>query len=77
VISKQELLDRVWSDVTVQEASIRVHVSAIRKALGDDRFGNRYIATIKGRGYSFVGTVVPLVGSAESSNRRRHEEAGS
>jgi two-component SAPR family response regulator len=40
VIAKQELLDRVWSDVTVEEGSIRVHVFAIRKALGDGQFGN-------------------------------------
>src|SRR6266446_10884320 len=68
VIAKQELMDRVWSDVTVEEGTIRVHVAAIRKALGDGQFGNRYIANIKGRGYSFVGTVVPLAGSAESGN---------
>ena len=60
VIPKQELMDRVWSDVTVEEGSLRVHVAAIRKALGDGQFGNRYIANIKGRGYSFVGTVVRL-----------------
>jgi DNA-binding winged helix-turn-helix (wHTH) protein len=77
LIAKQELLDRVWSDVTVEEGSIRVHVFAIRKALGDGQFGNRYIANIRGRGYSFVGTVVPLVGSAESRNRHRQEVAGS
>jgi DNA-binding winged helix-turn-helix (wHTH) protein len=77
VIAKQELLDRVWSDVTVEEGSIRVHVFAIRKALGDGQFGNRYIANIKGRGYSFVGIVVPLAGSAESRSRRRYEGAGS
>ena len=77
VIAKQELLDRVWSDVIVEEGSIRVHVFAIRKALGDGQFGNRYIANIKGRGYAFVGTIVPLAGSAESRNRRRHEVAGS
>jgi predicted ATPase/DNA-binding winged helix-turn-helix (wHTH) protein len=68
VIAKQELMDRVWSDVTVEEGSLRVHVAAIRKALGDGQFGNRYIANIKGRGYSFVGTVFPLVGSTESSS---------
>jgi DNA-binding winged helix-turn-helix (wHTH) protein len=73
VIAKQELMDHVWSDVTVEEGSIRVHVFAIRKALGDGQFGNRYIANIRGRGYSFVGTVVPLAGNAESRNRRRHE----
>src|ERR1700744_1168896 len=58
VIAKQEIIDHVWSDVTVEEGSLRVHVAAIRKALGDGQFGNRYIANIKGRGYSFVGAVV-------------------
>ena len=67
VIAKQQLIDRVWSDVTVEEGSLRVHVAAIRKVLGDGQFGNRYIANIKGRGYSFVGTVVPL---AVSTKRR-------
>jgi DNA-binding winged helix-turn-helix (wHTH) protein len=74
VIAKQELMDHVWSDVTVEEGSLRVHVAAIRKALGDGQFGNRYIANIKGRGYSFVGTVVLLAGSTENrSDRSRHQ----
>jgi DNA-binding winged helix-turn-helix (wHTH) protein len=60
VIAKQELMDHVWSDVTVEEGSLRVHVAAIRKALGDGQSGNRYIANIKGRGYSFVSPVVQL-----------------
>src|SRR3982075_2124567 len=68
VIAKQGLIDHVWSDVTVEEGSLRVHVAAIRKALGDGQFGNRYIANIKGRGYSFVGTVVPLAGGTENRN---------
>jgi len=60
VIAKKELIDHVWPDVTVEEGSLRVHVAAIRKALRDGQFGNRYLANIKGRGYSFVGTIVPL-----------------
>ena len=68
VIAKQELIDHVWPDVTVEEGSLRVHVAAIRKALGDGQLGNRYIANIKGRGYSFVGTVVPRDGGTESRN---------
>src|SRR4051794_18914928 len=69
VIAKQELMDHVWSNVTVEEGSLRVHVAAIRKALGDGQFGNRYIANIKGRGYSFVGTVVRLEdGKGSGSN---------
>src|SRR5712675_1792407 len=70
VITKQELIDHVWSDVTVEEGSLRVHVAAIRKALGDGQFGNRYIANIKGRGYSFVGSVVSLSGGTESRNAK-------
>jgi predicted ATPase len=74
VIAKQELIDHVWPDVTVEEGSLRVHVAAIRKALGDGQFGNRYITNIKGRGYSFVGTVVPLADGTESSSARfRHQ----
>jgi DNA-binding winged helix-turn-helix (wHTH) protein len=68
VIAKQELMDHVWSDVTVEEGSLRVHVAAIRKALGDGQLGNRYIANIKGQGYAFVGTVVPLAGNMESGD---------
>jgi predicted ATPase/DNA-binding winged helix-turn-helix (wHTH) protein len=74
VIAKQELIDHVWSDVTVEEGSLRVHVAAIRKALGDGQFGNRYIANIKGRGYSFVGTVVPLIGNTESRNDKFRDQ---
>jgi predicted ATPase/DNA-binding winged helix-turn-helix (wHTH) protein len=70
VIAKQELIGHIWSDVTVEEGSLRVHVAAIRKALADGQFGNRYIANIKGRGYSFVGTVVPLAGGTESRNAK-------
>jgi DNA-binding winged helix-turn-helix (wHTH) protein len=68
VIAKQELMDHIWSDVTVEERSLRVHVAAIRKALSDGQFGNRYIANIKGRGYSFVGLVVRLKDGADSGS---------
>jgi len=62
---KEELIDHVWSDVTVEEGSLRVHVAAIRKALEDGQFGNRYIASVKGRGYSFIESVVRLEDSTE------------
>ncbi len=74
VIAKQELIDHVWPDVTVEEGSIRVHVAAIRKALGDGQFGNRYIANIKGRGYSFVGNVVSRAGGMESGNAKFRQQ---
>src|SRR4051812_20608196 len=70
VIAKQELMDQVWAGVIVEEGSLRVHVAAIRKALGDGKSGNRYIVNIKGRGYSFVGIVVPFTRNTESRNDR-------
>jgi DNA-binding winged helix-turn-helix (wHTH) protein len=60
VVTKKELIDRVWPDVFVEEGVLRVHVASIRKVLGDGQFGNRYIANIYGRGYSFVSVVVRL-----------------
>jgi PAS domain S-box-containing protein len=65
VISKKELIDHVWPGITVDEGSLRVHVAAIRKALRDGQFGNRYIANVRGRGYSFVGAVVRLDNDVE------------
>jgi len=42
VIPKKELIDHVWPGITVEEVSLRVHIAAIRKALCDGQFGNRY-----------------------------------
>ena len=62
VISKSDLLAWVWPDVTVEEGSLRFHIASLRKALGDGQDGARYIATVAGRGYSFVAPV-SLTGS--------------
>src|SRR5260370_6835029 len=47
VIAKQELIDHVWSDVTVEEGSLPVHVAAFRKALGSGTFSNRKLANLQ------------------------------
>src|SRR5580704_12492742 len=57
VVTQKELIARVWPDVTVGEANLRVHIASLRKALGDGREGARYIVTVPGRGYSFVAPV--------------------
>ncbi len=60
VVGKAELIARAWPDVTVEEGSLRVHLSALRKALGDGQFGDKYIANIQGHGYSFIAPVARL-----------------
>jgi predicted ATPase/DNA-binding winged helix-turn-helix (wHTH) protein len=57
VIANDELMAQVWPNVHVDEGSLRVHVAALRKALGDGLGGNHYIANAPGRGYSFVAPV--------------------
>ena len=57
VVTKADLIAKAWPDVTVEEGSLRVHVSALRKALGDGQFGNNYIANVRGLGYSFIAPV--------------------
>jgi len=54
VVTKDELLKRVWPDTFVEEANLSVNVSALRKALGADGAGRPYIETLSRRGYRFA-----------------------
>jgi len=57
VVSKKELIARVWPDLVVDEGSLRFHISALRKALGEGRSGGRYVTNVSGRGYCFVAPI--------------------
>jgi predicted ATPase/DNA-binding winged helix-turn-helix (wHTH) protein len=52
--SREELVERVWPRTVVEDTSLRVHMSALRRLLGDGVEGTRYIANVPGRGYAFV-----------------------
>ena len=57
LVSKQELMARVWPNIFVEPANLTVHMSALRRALRDGQNGHRFIINIPGRGYCFVGSV--------------------
>jgi predicted ATPase/DNA-binding winged helix-turn-helix (wHTH) protein len=57
LVSKGELMARVWPDTFVDEAALRVHISALRRALGDGQAGRRFLANVPGRGYQLVAPV--------------------
>ena len=57
LVSKQELMARVWPNLFVEPANLTVHVSALRRTLRDGHNGNRFIINIPGRGYWFVASV--------------------
>jgi len=79
MISKEQLIACTWPDTVVDDGALRVHVAALRNALGDGRAGRRYVANNPGRGYAFVAPVMrehphsataPPNSAAESNNPR-------
>src|SRR5258706_6988655 len=57
VVGKEELIARAWPQTFVEEANLKIQVSALRRALGDGQGGHRYVVTVTGRGYNFVAPV--------------------
>ena len=68
IVSKKNLMSRVWPDVIVEEGSLRFHMNGLRKALGDGRGDARYITTLPGRGYCFVAPVSRSDGPRNSAS---------
>jgi TolB-like protein/DNA-binding winged helix-turn-helix (wHTH) protein/Tfp pilus assembly protein PilF len=62
VLDKEELLSAIWPGTAVEEANLTQNVFTLRKALGDTAKDGRFIATIPGRGYSFIATVTDRPG---------------
>ena len=54
VVAKEELLAELWPDTMVEEANLAQNICVLRKILDDNPHRPRYIATIPGRGYSFI-----------------------
>ena len=54
VVTKDELMERVWAGVVVEENNLQVHISALRKALEGDGNGESWIVTVPGRGYRLL-----------------------
>jgi DNA-binding winged helix-turn-helix (wHTH) protein len=57
LVTRQELMARVWPNLFVDPATLTVHISALRRALRDGRDGRRFIINIPGRGYCFVAPI--------------------
>jgi predicted ATPase/DNA-binding winged helix-turn-helix (wHTH) protein len=74
VVSKRELMGRVWPKFAVDEGSLRFHIASLRRVLGDGQAGVRYVANVAGRGYCFVAPISrsaakPLLAESFAANR--------
>src|ERR1051326_3982683 len=73
LVEKDELLKEVWPDTFVEEANLSQNIFTLRRALGDDRTGPKYIETVAKRGYRFLAVVrtVSQVVGVESTHGTR------
>src|SRR5882672_4890363 len=71
LVTKDELLSRVWPGIVVAEENLKVQISALRKALGEDR---DFIRTEFGRGYRFTAAVRSTIAwnACQRTQRRGH-----
>jgi len=65
VVTKDEIIEKVWDARIVSDAAISTVIKTTRKVLGDDGVTQQYIRTIRGRGVRFVGTVVTLASARD------------
>ncbi len=62
LLTKEHLMQAVWPDAIVEESNLAYHVFAIRKALGENGDGERYIETVPKQGYRFIAPVTRIGG---------------
>jgi TolB-like protein/Flp pilus assembly protein TadD len=68
LVTKQELLDTVWPETSVEENNLNHNISMLRKALGEQATGQHYIETVPRLGYRFVAAVEGI--DAQAADRR-------
>lgn len=76
IVSHRELMSHAWRGIIVSPGNLRVHISTLRKALGDGENGARYIENVTGQGYCFVAPVIretPIPSSVTSPQFPRAE----
>src|SRR5262245_32382176 len=67
LITKDEIMRLLWSDVAVTDNALTQVVSDLRQALGDDPMSPRYIQTVPRRGYRFIATVETISQGSQSA----------
>jgi DNA-binding winged helix-turn-helix (wHTH) protein len=60
VLEKNDLLNRIWPETFVEEINLNVHISNLRKALGESAAHHQYIKTIPKKGYCFTAQIAEI-----------------
>jgi len=75
VLTKEQLMTRVWPDSFVEEANLSHNIYKLREALGDGQDGAKYIETVPRRGYRFVAKVTEVHGEGTELLVEEHSRA--
>jgi class 3 adenylate cyclase/predicted ATPase len=86
LVSKDELLEAAWPGRAVEESNLPVQIAALRRVLGEAPGGDRWIETMPGRGYRFIGPVLtepeiavvslrPQIAAAQNPAPTLHDDA--
>ena len=68
LLTKEELMQKMWPDTYVEEANLTINISAVRKALGDTSGEQQLIETVPKRGYRFLAKVTEVRHDTESQS---------
>src|SRR5690242_16018649 len=68
IVDKEELLEKVWPGVFIEEGNLSRRIFNLRQVLGDGTDGQRYIETIPRRGYRFVASLQEDQGLAPATS---------
>ena len=72
LVTRQEVLDRVWAGVYVTDNAVARVIAQVRRVLGDSAKGSRYIETVPTRGYRFIVPVEDAMPRLPRRGSRRH-----
>jgi TolB-like protein/Flp pilus assembly protein TadD len=75
LVTKEELMERIWPDSVVEENNLTVSVSALRKVLGEVQKGGQYIENVPKHGYRFVAEVREIKDERIDSVQEKNGEA--
>ncbi len=68
IVGREELMEAAWPDTFVEESNLTQNVSLLRKALGEGARDPRWVVTVPGRGYRFVGHLRDPAGPREGGD---------
>lgn len=70
VVTREAIIEHVWNGRFISDATVSSCIKSVRKALGDSGRSQRYLRTIRGRGFQFAAAVEEVPGAAATAAQR-------